>query len=112
MAETGWTKPSSIQCFDDWFRREDFGDRDQLERCWANAQNVAARDRNATALADAEQLTRLREAARNADEALQLIQGFDFALDNSAHGQEIRRRAIAAIDGLREALAQRNTGGR
>lgn len=24
--------------FDEWFRTEDYGDREQLERCWANAQ--------------------------------------------------------------------------
>ena len=57
---------------------------------------------------DFEQLLRLRKAANDADEALQLIQGFDFQLDSSAHGKEIRRRAIEAIAALREALA--NTG--
>lgn len=59
---------------------------------------------------DFEQLMQLRKAAGDADEALHLIQGFDFQLDGSAHGQEIRRRAIEAINALREALAQRPTG--
>lgn len=54
---------------------------------------------------DFEQLLRLRKAGRDADEALRLIQGYGFQLDNSAHGQEIRRRAIEAIEALREALA-------
>ena len=68
--ETGWTKPSSIHCFDDWFRREDFGDRDQLERCWASAQNVAARDRRDS---DFQQLAALRAAAREARDVLALL---------------------------------------
>lgn len=51
-----------------------------------------------------EQLAALRKAAKDVDEALQLIQGFDFALDSSAHGQEIRKRAITAIVALREAM--------
>jgi hypothetical protein len=54
---------------------------------------------------DFEQLIQLRKAGREANEALQLIQGFDFQLDSSAHGEEIRRRAINAIAALREALA-------
>lgn len=56
---------------------------------------------------DFEQLAALRKAAKDADDALQLIQGFDFALDSSAHGQEIRRRAIDAIAALREALGDK-----
>ena len=31
-------------------------------------------------------------------EALELLQGFDFRLDESPHGVEIRKRAVAAID--------------
>lgn len=36
-------------------------------------------------------------AAPAAIEALELLQGFDFRLDDSPHGKEIRRRACAAI---------------
>jgi hypothetical protein len=31
-----------IRTFDEWFRREDYGDRDQLESCWASEQNAQA----------------------------------------------------------------------
>lgn len=54
----------------------------------------------------AEQFDALRKAATEADEALQLVQGFDWQLDSSAHGEEIRRRAISAMAALRRALGK------
>lgn len=35
-------------------------------------------------------------------EALQLLQGFDWRLDDSAHAREIKRRAIAALAAAQE----------
>lgn len=33
---------TSPKTFTDWYNREDYGDRDQLERCWASGQNAQA----------------------------------------------------------------------
>jgi hypothetical protein len=96
---TGWMT-SSINCFDDWFRREDYGDRDQLERCWANAQNVAARDRNKSS--DTEQLLSLRAAA---EKALELIPKLLGQLDSRFNCGAIQDGEQVA-DALRHALGK------
>jgi len=44
----------------------------------------------------------LREEAGRLREALELLQGFDFRLDDSPHGKEIRRRTEAALSGKKE----------
>src|SRR6185503_2380323 len=51
-----------------------------------------------SAAVDSFDTVRALEAERDAlREALQLIQGFDWQFDDSPHGQEIKRRALAAL---------------
>lgn len=52
-------------------------------------------------LLDKERVALLAEVGR-LREALELLQGFDFRLDDSAHGKEIRRRAEVALSGKKE----------
>jgi len=65
--------------------------------CRSNKERLA----NAKLIADSvnERDALLAEVGR-LREALELLQGFDFRLDDSPHGKEIRRRAVAALSGM------------
>lgn len=45
-----------------------------------------------------EQLSEVIKERNELHEVLQLIQGFNWQLDDSPHGQEIKRRALELID--------------
>lgn len=46
--------------FDDWYRHEGYGDREQLERCWASAQNA-----NTTPVPAGQEWATMRDALMN-----------------------------------------------
>lgn len=34
-------KVETVETFEEWLQREDYGDREQLKRCWEKAQEIA-----------------------------------------------------------------------
>jgi predicted RNase H-like nuclease (RuvC/YqgF family) len=67
--------------------------RDENQRRYAKVLSDRLREMNALA----ESFDSLSEKADELHDTLRLIQGFDWRLDNSPHGQEIKRRALAAL---------------
>lgn len=105
--ERGWTDqyPHKSDAGDEYYfvRRKDRNDvvimGFSMGKAWLNGVSYEQSELRSHLFlgplqpSDFEQLAALRKTAKDADEA-----------DGSAHGQEIRRRAIEAIAALREAL--------